>query len=194
MLKSPEKLTTLTTDPFHLVQLSSCNCGLDVLEMNILVLADVHDGTKEEIQALSSAVLLKKIDDPRSAEQVGVFLSDANNRLKVLSDVGSEHSIQALKGELDSQLTKVVDQPLFGKLICVYNDAFDGRRVLVVLQSSSEETSILTELGNASFVVMVEHLVSEDSIRNLGSVEQIHLEQLGLQLALLWSVVGEYVQ
>jgi hypothetical protein len=57
-----------------------------------------------------------------------------------------------------------------------------------------QEASPLAQVSNARSVVMGEHLVAKDSIRNLRGVQKIHFEQTRLQMTLLWFVVLECVE
>ena len=184
----------LATDALDLLKLTHLGGGLNVLEGNILILGDVDNATKVEVQALSGAVLLKKIDDSGRTKQVGVLLGDVDDSLQVLADVDLEHLIEALKSKVHGETAEEVQEELFRNLVRLNNAALDGCRVLVVLKSPGQKAGVLAELGNSGPVVVREHLVSKDGVCNLGRVHQVHLEQPRLEVALLGLVVREDVE
>lgn len=49
----------------------------------------------------------------------------------------------------------------------VHNCPFDVVQISVVLQGTLQQTSLLTQLSNRCSVVVVEHLVTQDCVRNL---------------------------
>lgn len=51
--------------------------------------------------------------------------------------------------------------------MCVHDSTLDIIQVCVVLQSPLKKTSLLTQLGDVSAVIVCEHLVTKDSISNL---------------------------
>jgi len=63
-----------------------------------------------------------------------------------------------------------------------------------MLQRPSHQPSILTQLSNARPVVVMEHLVAQYGVRNLRRVHQVHLEQSGLQVALLRQVALQHIE
>lgn len=74
------------------------------------------------------------------------------------------------------------------------DDALDVGNVLVVLKSALEETGLLAEVGDAGLVVVGEHLIGEDGVGDLRSVDEVHLEQASLERTLLGLVLLESVE
>lgn len=57
-----------------------------------------------------------------------------------------------------------------------------------------EKAGLLAEVGDPRAVVVREHLVAEDRVRDLGRVDEVHLEQARLERALLGAVLLERVE
>lgn len=57
-----------------------------------------------------------------------------------------------------------------------------------------EQSCLLAEVGDASLVVVRKHVVAKNSVRDLGRVHEVHLEQARLHRALFRTVVLERVQ
>lgn len=53
--------------------------------------------------------------------------------------------------------------------MCMHHGTFDVIQVSVVLQCPLQESSLLTELGNVSTIVVGKHLIAQDGISNLHS-------------------------
>jgi hypothetical protein len=51
-----------------------------------------------------------------------------------------------------------------------------------------------SKIGNSGAIVMGEHFVAEYRIGNLWCMDEIHLKEAGLQVALFWFVVFEGIQ
>lgn len=61
---------------------------------------------------------------------------------------------------------------LWVEKVCVHHSALDVVQVSVVLQRPLQQTSFLTQLCHMSPIVVGEHLVAQDGIRNLQDIEQ----------------------
>ena len=57
-----------------------------------------------------------------------------------------------------------------------------------------QQTSLLAKVGNSRPVVMVEHISTEDGISDLRCVNQVHLQETSLEMALLRLVVLQRIQ
>ena len=57
-----------------------------------------------------------------------------------------------------------------------------------------EKAGLLAQVRDARAVVMREHLVAKNSVRNLRRVQQVHLEQPRLQVTLLRLVLLQSVE
>ena len=105
-------MIALPADALNFLKLAHGSRGLDVLEGDLLVLAEVDNATKVEVQTLCSAVLLEKIDDPGWSKEIRVLLGDVDHSLQVLADVDLEHLVEALHSKIDCEAAKVIRQKL----------------------------------------------------------------------------------
>jgi hypothetical protein len=71
----------------------------------------------------------------------------------------------------------------------VEHDSLDVSHICVVLESSTVESDVLAHLGNLLSIVLGEDIELENSLRNVWSTREIDLEDLGLQVPLIWSVL-----
>ncbi len=76
----------------------------------------------------------------------------------------------------------------------MHHDALDVGVVLIVLERTLKKTGLLAEVGDAGAIVVSEHLVAEDSICDLGRIDEVHLEQTRLKVGLLGLVVLEGIE
>jgi hypothetical protein len=53
---------------------------------------------------------------------------------------------------------------------------------------------LLTEIGDSRSIVVGEHFISENGVRDLGSVHQVHFQQSGLKTSLLGLILLERIQ
>jgi len=188
------KVVRFSADTFHFLDLAHCCGGFNVLEGDLLILAQVDDTTEVVVETLGSSVLLEKGNDAVRTEQVRVLLRNVDNGGEILADVNLQHLVQALHRKLESELAEEVDQELLRNLVRLNNDTLDGSRILVVLQSSCVQTSLLAKGGNTRTIVVGEHLVTKDSIGDLRSVHQVHLDQASLERTILFSVCGQNIE
>ncbi|GJC99267.1 hypothetical protein ColKHC_08093 [Colletotrichum higginsianum] len=181
-------------DALDLIELTHLGGSLDVLEVNIGVLREVDDAAEVVEQTLGSLVLLEKAN---GTKQIGVLGGDLDDSLEVLADVVLNHGVQAVQGLLDGQLAEEAGQPVeveVGGGSNVHHNTLDSRGVLVELQGLLRQASLFTQGRDASLVEVGEHVVSKNSISDLGSVHQVHLQETSLKVALVGSVVLEGVQ
>jgi hypothetical protein len=211
---------TLPADPLDLPELTGPGGGDDVLVVDLGVLGEVDDGAEIVVESLERSVVLEELDELKRSEEVRVLGGDLDNNLKVLSDVGSEHLLEAGERLLDGKGSKVGDEPFRVEEVGVNDDSLDVAEVLVVLESLSklggqrdqlnlsqgetvergiptyllQQTGLLAEVGDPGSVVVGEHLVGENSLGDLRSVDKVHLEQSGLQGSVLRLVLLERVE
>jgi hypothetical protein len=211
---------TLPADPLDLPELTGPGGGDDVLVVDLGVLGEVDDGAEVVVESLERSVVLEELDELKRSEEVRVLGGDLDNNLKVLSDVGSEHLLEAGERLLDGKGSKVGDEPFRVEEVGVNDDSLDVAEVLVVLESLSklggqrdqlnlsqgetvergiptyllQQTGLLAEVGDPGSVVVGEHLVGENSLGDLRSVDKVHLEQSGLQGSVLRLVLLERVE
>lgn len=57
-----------------------------------------------------------------------------------------------------------------------------------------KKTSLLAKVGDTRAIVVREHLVAEDGVGDLGGVDEVHLEEAGLEVSLLGTVLLESVE
>ena len=57
-----------------------------------------------------------------------------------------------------------------------------------------QKAGLLAKVGDPRSVVVGEHVVAEDSIGDLGSMNQVHLQKSGLEMALFGLVILESVK
>ncbi len=184
----------LSADALDFSDLTSASSGLNVFEVHLGVGREVDDGTEVVVETLERLEGLEHLDELDRAKEVRVLGSDLNDDLKILADVDLEHLTKALERLFDGELAEVVDKPLGLEQVGVNNDTLDVGVVLVVLKSALQETGLLAKVGNARTIVVSEHLVAEDGIGDLRSVDQVHLEQTSLKVSLLGLVVLECVE
>ena len=103
--------------------------------------------------------------------------------------VVSHQLIQTSHRLLNIQLTKVRNQPVIWQDVGVHNNSLDILQVIIVLQSSLEQAGLLAQFTNAWLVIVAEHLVTQNSISNLWSMQQVNLQKLCLQVAICRRIV-----
>ena len=75
--------------------------------------------------------------------------------------------LETFKGVINRQATKVVDKPFWVQQMSVDDGSLDVVQIGVMLQSTLQKTSFLTELSNMSPVVVSEHLIAKNCICHL---------------------------
>ena len=85
---------------------------LDILEVDIGVLAEVDDGSQEVEETLVALEGLKDVDEGSGGQLLVVLGGHLDADLQVLADVGGHHGLDTLQGVLHGQGAKVVHQPL----------------------------------------------------------------------------------
>ncbi len=187
----------VTADALNLADLSHLGGSFDVLEDNLGVLADIDDAAQEVVEAFSGLVLLEQIDQTLGTEELSVLGGDLNHRLQVLADVVLHHGVKAIDGLLNRETAEELDEPIrveVGRPSDVDDDSLDGRGVLVQLEGLLEQACLFAEGCNTGLVEVGEHVISKDGIRNLGRIDEIHLEEARLEMALLRLVVLESIE
>lgn len=197
MEERKDQLTAVTADTLNLSELAHFRSSLNILEVDILVLAEIDDTSKIVEETLGSLVFLKEVDQPSWAQEIGVFGGDLNNGSKVLTNVSLQHGIQAVQRLLEGKAAEEADKPVLAEARVrnnVHDHALDRLRVVIVLQGSLIETGLLTQLCDSRSIVMREHVVTKDSVGDLRSINKIHLKEASLQVALLRLVVLESIE
>ena len=57
-----------------------------------------------------------------------------------------------------------------------------------------QQSSLLAQVGNSGSVVVREHFITKDGISNLRRVNQVHLQESGLEVTLLRFILLERIQ
>mmetsp|Transcript_10474 Transcript_10474/g.36145 ORF Transcript_10474/g.36145 Transcript_10474/m.36145 type:complete len:1393 (-) Transcript_10474:82-4260(-) len=184
----------LPGDPLHLLDLAGLGGGLNVLEVHIRVLGEGKVRPEVEVQALVGLEGLKELNDSRRSDLLGVLLSNLDDQLQVLLHVDGQHLLEAGEGPLWGQGAEELHQSLGLDCMSVDDDALDVREVAVVLQGPHVQARLLAELGDPWAVVVREHVVRENRIRDVGVGHQVDLQDLGLEHGLLWQVRLEHLQ
>lgn len=105
----------LPTNALDLANLSSSGGSLNVLEIYFLILAEVDNRTKIVIQTLKTLVALKQFNESDRTENVRVLGRNLDDNLEILTDVNTQHLVEAGHGLVCSKPAEVVGEPLFGK-------------------------------------------------------------------------------
>ena len=93
--------------------------------------------------------------------------SQQRQYLQILADVGGEHGFDALERVLDGERAEEVDEPLGVKEVGVDDGPLDVVQIGVVLEGALEQSRLFAELSHVGFVVVREHLVAQDGVRDL---------------------------
>lgn len=56
--------------------------------------------------------------------------------------------------------------------VCVHHGTFDVVQICVVFQRPLQETSLLTQLCHVGTIIVGEHLVAQDGVRNLQGMKR----------------------
>lgn len=202
----------LSADTLDLANLAGTCSSLDVLKVNFGVFAEVDNGTKVVVQTYSTSAtyfklrsstgcltvrtlkLLKQFDELNRTKQIRVLRSDLYHNRQVLPQVGPQHLLQTSKALLDCESSKIVHQPFGLEQVGVYNNSLDIIDILIVLQSPLHKARFLGEVGDPRPVIMGEHFIAQNGIRDLRSAHQVHLEQPCLERTLFGLVVLECVE
>ncbi len=73
-------------------------------------------------------------------------------------------------------------------------DTLDSLRVVVMFQGALKKTSLLAQLCNTGSIIVGEHIIAKNGVSNLRCINQVHLKETSLQMALLRSVVLQSIQ
>ena len=92
----------LAANPLHLLDLSRLAGGLDVLEVNLAVLAEVDDGSEEVEESFEALEPFEEVNQGVGRQLLVVLGGDLDADLKVLTNVGRQHGLEAFKRILDA--------------------------------------------------------------------------------------------
>ncbi len=148
--------------------------NLDVFEVDFGLLAKVDDRPKEVEESLVALERLKHVNQRLGAELVVVLGRNLDNDLQVLPYVGREHRLETLERVFHRQGAKERDEPLGVQHVGVDHGPLDVVQVGVVFEGALEQASLLAQLGNVCPVVVGEHLVAHDGVRNL--ISRLHTQ------------------
>ena len=101
---------------------------LDILEVDVRILVEIDEGAEEVEEALTALEALEQLDEALCGELLVVPNGDLDHDLQVLSDVSSKHRLQTLKGVLNGQGAKIVDQPFRVEQVGVYDSTLKRSR------------------------------------------------------------------
>jgi len=79
--------TRVSADSFDLSKLTHLCCSLNVLEVNILVFAEIYDASEIVKQTFSGLVLLEQIDQSSGAEKIRVLGGNLDDGCKILTNI-----------------------------------------------------------------------------------------------------------
>ncbi len=102
--------------------------------------------------------------------------------------------MKAAQGLLDSQFGEVANKPVGIEEVGVDDNALNVTDVLVVFESSLQQASLLTQIGDSWTVVVSEHIVAQNGVGDLRSVHEVHLQESGLEGSFLGLVVLESIE
>jgi len=105
----------LPANTLDFANLSGTRSSLNVLEVYFLILAEVDNRAKIVIQALEAFVALKQFNEFDRAKNVGILGGDLDDNLEILTNVNTQHLVEASHGLVCSEPAEVVGKPLFGK-------------------------------------------------------------------------------
>mmetsp|Transcript_19536 Transcript_19536/g.59107 ORF Transcript_19536/g.59107 Transcript_19536/m.59107 type:complete len:249 (-) Transcript_19536:1477-2223(-) len=162
--------------------------------MNLLVLRFGEYSTEVIEETLPRVVRREHFNKFICAELLRVLASHLHNGLQILTHVGTQQVIEALDGVFDREGSKKLDEELGWNELSAQHRPLHVVHILVVLQSTRGESSLLTKHGDPRAVVVVEHLVRHDGVRHLRRCHQIHLKQSCLQVGLLGLVALKRIQ
>mmetsp|Transcript_33641 Transcript_33641/g.65643 ORF Transcript_33641/g.65643 Transcript_33641/m.65643 type:complete len:319 (-) Transcript_33641:721-1677(-) len=168
--------------------------GYNVLVVHALVLRKVDDGPQVVVQALHALVLLEEVDEGGGRHELRVLGRDLHADLKVLADVLGKHLAQELDRPVDVQVAKPLKHKLALHLPRVHNHPLEILQLRIVLQRALIQPRPLAQASNVRAVVVRQHAVGEDRLRDLGGGPEVDLKQLGLQVRLLRLVALERIE
>ena len=137
--------------------------------------------------ALVGSEALKDLDALFGVDFVGVFDSNFGDELDILS-VGLEHVVHALEGVVLAKSAEELEDLVLWDGVGVEHDSLDVDHIGVVLEGSAVETDLLAHLGDLLSVILGEEVELEDTFGDVRSVDQVDLEHLSLEMALVWAV------
>jgi len=105
----------LPANALDFANLSGTSSSLNVLEVHFLILAEVDNRAKIVIQALEAFVALKQFNEFDRAKNVRVLGGDLDDNLEILTNVNTQHLVEASHGLVCCEPAEVVGKPLFGK-------------------------------------------------------------------------------
>mmetsp|Transcript_5001 Transcript_5001/g.13054 ORF Transcript_5001/g.13054 Transcript_5001/m.13054 type:complete len:1209 (-) Transcript_5001:895-4521(-) len=184
----------LARHALNLLHLPRLGCRLDVLEVHVGVLAGVDQAAEVEVQALVVLELLEQRDDLLRANLLGVLLAHVHDELQILASVHLHQLAQALERPLGRQAAKILQKRLRVHGVRVDDDALDVAEVGVVLQSTHVQPSLLAKLRDARAIVVREHAVGQDGVRDVGERDEVDLEHLRLQHGVLRKIRLQHVE
>ena len=98
----------LSANPLHLLDLSRLASGLDVLEVDLSVLAKVDDRSEEVKESFEALEPFEEVNQGVGRQLVVVLGGDLDADLKVLTNVGRQHSLEKFRRILDAATPKLV--------------------------------------------------------------------------------------
>ena len=81
------EVSVVAANTLHLVELLHLGRGLNVLEYDIWLLADVDDAAEIIVESLSSLVFLEQVDESGGTQQIRILRRNADNGLEILANV-----------------------------------------------------------------------------------------------------------
>lgn len=97
--------------------------------------------------------------------------------------------MHALESIILTQLAEIFNQLVLRDSMGVQHDSLGVLHAGIVLQSSTIETDLLTELGHSLPVEVGEQVELEDPFSHIWSTHQVDFKELGLEMSLIWSVL-----
>mmetsp|Transcript_33252 Transcript_33252/g.72653 ORF Transcript_33252/g.72653 Transcript_33252/m.72653 type:complete len:378 (-) Transcript_33252:457-1590(-) len=183
----------LAANPLHLLDVAQPSSSLNVLEVHISIIAGRQDGSQEIEHPLVAGEGLKHLHQLNGPNVVMILSGSLHHSLQILP-VGAQQVMHALQRGFRGHLPKQVLQELRRHGVRMSQAPLDVRCLRVMLHGPLVQPCLLAQATDVLLVVVREHAHLEDGLRHLRCVHDIHLQELGLQVGLLWQVGLQRVQ
>mmetsp|Transcript_41614 Transcript_41614/g.63517 ORF Transcript_41614/g.63517 Transcript_41614/m.63517 type:complete len:287 (-) Transcript_41614:1156-2016(-) len=166
--------------------------GLDVLEVDIGVLAMGKHVSEEDEHALPGAEALEHLDTLLLIDLGGVLDGDLGHDL-LISRVRLEHVVHALEAVFLVELAEHIHDLIFGNHGHVEDHSLDVSGADVVLEGTSEQTGVLAHLSHGDTIVVSKGVQVEQTVGHGGVGLKVHHKQTGLEMAFILAVLTEHL-
>jgi hypothetical protein len=168
----------LSADKLHLLDLVHFHGSSDVFEHELGVFGKVDKTAKVHVETRKAVVTFKEFDKVGGFQLVVVTLGNFHNEVHVsLGVLVLQKVIKAVEGIFRHEVSKKLNQEVWVDAVAAdghLQQTFNVVQVLVVLQSSTVETSSFAHASNVHLVVLGKSEICgfEDSVSNLRDTSQ----------------------